>query len=108
MGGPAGCGDVVVCVCVPFCPRVPRKKANALFYPTPSPSPSNTTRRKQVARAVFDERMPTPNQLFVARDDVAVTADDLLSTRGLGGGFSEADVRLNLNIALTYMESWLR
>ena len=52
--------------------------------------------------------MPTPNQLFVARDDVVVTADDLLSTRGLSGGFSEADVRLNLNIALTYMESWLR
>ena len=61
-----------------------------------------------VAKAVFDELMPAPNQLFVARDDVVVTAGDLLSTAGLAPSFGEADVRLNLNIALAYMESWLR
>lgn len=33
---------------------------------------------------------------------------DLLSTRGLAQGFREADIRLNMNIALAYMESWLR
>ncbi|GBF96400.1 malate synthase [Raphidocelis subcapitata] len=62
----------------------------------------------KVALAVFNEHMPQPNQLFVARDDVAVGAADLLSTRGLAAGFTEADLRLNCNIALAYMESWLR
>jgi malate synthase len=52
--------------------------------------------------------MPQPNQLFVLRDDVKVTAADLLSTRGLAQGFTENDIRLNMNIALAYMESWLR
>lgn len=42
------------------------------------------------------------------REDVVVGAADLLSTRGLAASFGEADLRLNMNIALAYMESWLR
>jgi len=36
-----------------------------------------------VALEVFNEHMPGANQLYMRRDDVMVTADDLLSTRGL-------------------------
>lgn len=62
----------------------------------------------KVALAVFNQHMPQPNQLYLRRDDVTVTGQDLLSTRGLAQGFREADLRLNMNIALAYMESWLR
>ena len=75
---------------------------------TPQKANNPTHPQTKVALAIFNEHMPQPNQLFVARDDVAVTAADLLSTRGLAAGFTEADLRLNCNIALAYMESWLR
>lgn len=52
--------------------------------------------------------MPGANQLHVRRDDVAVSAADLLSTEGLGGAFTEEDVRGNVAVALAYMEAWLR
>jgi hypothetical protein len=71
------------------------------LQPTHPPSP-------QIAKAIFDEHMPQPNQLFVSRDDVRVGAADLLSTRGLAASFRESDIRLNIDIALRYMESWLR
>jgi malate synthase len=63
-----------------------------------------------LAREVFDAVMgPQPNQLFVRREDVVVTARDLLSREGLEGqGPTEEGLRLNLNVALQYMESWLR
>jgi len=61
-----------------------------------------------LAKAIFDEHMPQPNQLFVRREDVHVTAQDLLSLRGLTGAITEASIRGNLNVALAYMESWLR
>ena len=63
----------------------------------------------RIALSVFNTHMPQPNQLFVRREDVAeVTAQDLLSTRGVGGGITEAGVRGNVGVALMYMESWLR
>lgn len=62
----------------------------------------------KLALAIFNEHMPQPNQMFVRREDVHVTANDLLSLRGLAGSITEAGIRGNLAVALMYMESWLR
>jgi malate synthase len=59
-----------------------------------------------IAKAVFDEYMKTPNQIFVKRDDVHVTARDLIEVPA--GEISEAGLRLNINVGLQYLESWLR
>src|SRR5580692_5021302 len=59
-----------------------------------------------IAKAVFDEYMKTPNQIFVKREDVHVTAKDLLDVPT--GEISEAGLRLNINVGLQYLESWLR
>lgn len=42
------------------------------------------------------------------REDVKITAADLLNIRGMPGSITEAGVRGNLHVALAYMESWLR
>ncbi|KAG6001379.1 Malate synthase, glyoxysomal [Claviceps maximensis] len=60
-----------------------------------------------IATDVFDTHMPTPNQLFVRRDDVRVTQRDLLNTR-VPGAVTEDGIRKNLNIGLGYMEAWIR
>src|ERR1700722_10681034 len=59
-----------------------------------------------VAKAVFDEYMKTPNQIFVKREDVHMTAKDLLEVPT--GEITEAGLRLNINVGLQYLESWLR
>jgi malate synthase len=59
-----------------------------------------------VAREVFDAHMPTPNQLHVKRDDVRVTAEDLL--RVPQGTRTEAGLRHNIRVGVQYLESWLR
>jgi len=37
-----------------------------------------------------------------------VTAADLMNIKGMSGSITESGVRGNLNVALAYMESWLR
>ena len=59
-----------------------------------------------VAAQVFDASMPGPNQLDVARDDVRVTAADLLAVPD--GEITEAGLRTNVDIGIQYLESWLR
>jgi malate synthase len=59
-----------------------------------------------VARAIFDEGMPAPNQLDVARDDVTVTAADLLTVPQ--GPITEAGLRQNVSVGVQYLEAWLR
>jgi len=59
-----------------------------------------------VAKAVFDEHMKTPNQIFVKREDVHITQKDLLEVPT--GEISETGLRLNINVGLQYLESWLR
>ena len=61
----------------------------------------------QIASDVFNEYMPTPNQLFVRREDVTITANDLLNMN-MPGTITEEGIRKNLNIGLGYMEGWLR
>jgi malate synthase len=59
-----------------------------------------------VAMQVFDQHMPTANQLHVSRDDVRVTAADLLCVPT--GPISESGLRTNVNVGLLYLASWLR
>lgn len=60
-----------------------------------------------IASEVFNKHMPTPNQIFVRREDVHVGANDLLNTN-VPGKITEEGIRKNLNIGLSYMEGWLR
>lgn len=58
-----------------------------------------------VATAVFDEFMPQPNQIDRQRDDVKVTAADLITPSE--GTVTEDGVRLNLKVGIQYLEAWL-
>lgn len=61
------------------------------------------------ARAEFDAVLADrPNQLERTRDDVNVTARDLLDIRSAGGEVTLAGVRANVSITVRYLESWLR
>ncbi|KAH7368081.1 malate synthase A [Plectosphaerella cucumerina] len=59
-----------------------------------------------IAMEVFDEHMPTANQVFV-RPAITVTQDDLLNPY-VPGQITDAGVKTNLKICLVYMEAWLR
>lgn len=59
-----------------------------------------------VAMAEFNKYMPTPNQLHIMRDDVSITAQDLVAIPK--GTVTEAGVRKNINVGILYIESWLR
>jgi len=62
-----------------------------------------------VCREIFDEALgERPHQLDRLRDDVLVTAKDLLDVGGAGGAMTAAGLRGNIEIALRYLESWLR
>jgi malate synthase len=60
----------------------------------------------QVAREEFDKVMTTPNQINRQRDDVQVTAEDLLDFRPQGP-ITENGLRMNINIGIQYMGAWL-
>ncbi|KAJ5887723.1 Malate synthase glyoxysomal [Penicillium taxi] len=60
-----------------------------------------------IASEIFNKHMPTPNQLFARREEVQITAKDLLNTN-VPGKITEEGIRKNLNIGLSYMEGWLR
>ena len=49
--------------------------------------------------------MPTPNQMNVLRDDVEITAADLL--RPVPGTITEAGLRSNIRVAILYLSAWL-
>jgi malate synthase len=59
-----------------------------------------------VAKEVFDAHMRTPNQIYVKREDVDVTAADLLAVPT--GKITERGLRLNIDVGIQYLESWLR
>ena len=62
-----------------------------------------------VARECFDEVLgERPNQLDRRRDDVAVTAADLLAVDQTPGEITEAGLRSNVNVGIQYISSWLR
>lgn len=58
-----------------------------------------------VAMEVFNEHMPTPNQVDRKRDDVQVTAADLLAVPE--GTITEAGLRNNISVGIQYIAAWL-
>ncbi|GJG87716.1 malate synthase [Gemmatimonadetes bacterium T265] len=62
-----------------------------------------------VAMQVFAERLgERPNQKDRLRDDVVADARAIADLRVPGGTVTDAGVRLNVNVALQYLEAWLR
>ncbi|HET7197383.1 MAG TPA: malate synthase A, partial [Burkholderiales bacterium] len=59
-----------------------------------------------VAKQVFDQHMPTPNQYGRQRPDVKVTARDLLDFRP-EQPISEAGLRNNISVGIQYLGAWL-
>jgi malate synthase len=61
-----------------------------------------------VATSVFDDVLvDRPNQIDKGRDDVEVNADDLSTFAVDGGTITEEGVRLNIDVAIRYIASWL-
>ena len=62
-----------------------------------------------LATEIFDGVLgDKPNQIDKQRADVDVTAADLLDTTVAGGQITEAGVRINVDVAIQYIASWLR
>lgn len=59
-----------------------------------------------VAREIFDAHMKGANQLHVMREDVCVSAEDLL--RAPEGTRTLAGLRHNIRVGVQYLEAWLR
>lgn len=59
-----------------------------------------------IAKSIFDEYMPTPNQIdTVSLSDFEVTAKDLLQLPE--GEVTEHGLRWNLKVGIQYLEAWL-
>ena len=61
----------------------------------------------QLATEAFDAVMPQPNQIGKRRDDVKVTAHDLLDFQP-SEPITEAGLRQNVSVGVQYLEAWLR
>ena len=62
----------------------------------------------ETCRDVFDQWLGfEPHQIVRKRDDVTVTADDLLAVRTGTVRVSEVDLRTNAGVALRYVAAWL-
>ncbi len=59
-----------------------------------------------LAMEIFDQHMPAPNQIDNKRSDLQIKAEDLLTPPK--GSISEAGLRLNINVGILYIESWLK
>lgn len=59
-----------------------------------------------VAMEAFNEGMPGPNQLHIRREDVRVTAEDLLQAPS--GEITEEGLRINISVGIQYIEAWFR
>jgi malate synthase len=63
----------------------------------------------QTAMDVFDKVLgDKPNQLDELREDVSVSAADLLNVKATPGEATEAGLRANVSVGIQYVESWLR
>jgi malate synthase len=62
-----------------------------------------------VARAVFDKKLiDAPHQKHIRHDKLIVTGKDLLNVSSIPCVITEEGFRKNINVALLYIESWLR
>ncbi|PMC96619.1 malate synthase A, partial [Brevibacterium paucivorans] len=48
-----------------------------------------------------------PNQIDKKREDVTVTAADLLSVKDTPGQITEGGLRTNISVGIQYVQSWL-
>lgn len=63
----------------------------------------------ELCKQVFDEVLgDKPHQLDRKRDEVEVTASQLLDVASTPGTVTEAGVRTNVSVGIQYIESWLR
>ncbi len=60
----------------------------------------------QVAMDVFNEHMTTPNNYSIKREGEVYTQNELLEVPA--GTITEAGLRMNINVGILYIESWLR
>ena len=58
-----------------------------------------------IAKEVFDQYMPGPNQIHVKREDVRIAAKDLMEATA--GQMTHAGLRANVDIGIQYLEAWL-
>lgn len=58
-----------------------------------------------IAREEFDKAMPAPNQVDKLREDVSITAKDLLKLPE--GTITEEGLRTNISVGVQYMAAWL-
>ena len=62
-----------------------------------------------LATEVFDDVLGSePNQIFRQRDDVIPDGAALLNVSVEGGTITDAGVRMNVDVAIQYLASWLR
>ena len=59
-----------------------------------------------VAKEIFDEHMKTPNQISRKREEVSVTAKDLLAVPD--GDITEAGLKWNIDVGVQYLDAWLK
>jgi len=59
-----------------------------------------------IAKEIFDQGMSTPNQIHLSRDSWMIGASDLLQVPS--GDITPQGLQLNANVALQYLEAWLR
>jgi malate synthase len=63
----------------------------------------------ETCRDAFDAVLgDRPNQLDRTRDEVSVSADELLDVRSTPGDVTEAGLRSNVTVGIQYIETWLR
>jgi malate synthase len=55
---------------------------------------------------IFNEHMPTPNNYSIKREGEVYTNKDLLAVPE--GTITEGGLRMNINVGILYIESWLR
>jgi malate synthase len=62
-----------------------------------------------ICREEFDKVLgDKPNQLDVTREDVRVSADQLLDVRSTPGQVTEKGLRGNISVGIQYLASWLK
>ncbi len=58
-----------------------------------------------IAKEQFDRYMPSPNQIGNKREDVQISAEDLLAIPE--GTITEDGLKVNIDVAIQYLASWL-
>jgi malate synthase len=82
-----------------------RREAGDGFDGTWVAHPDTVAAATEEFDAVLGER---PSQIERRRDDVHVTAAELLDVAATPGAVTEAGLRLNVNVGIQYISSWLR